>query len=43
MTTPYFMKKEIMAQTCQLGDFDDQLYKVSGNNNEEYYLIATSE
>ena len=32
-----------MAETCQLSDFDDQLYKVNGNNNEEYYLIATSE
>ena len=24
---PYFMKKEIMAETAQLSDFDDQLYK----------------
>lgn len=33
-----------MAETCQLSDFDDQLYKVSGNTEEEdYYLIATSE
>ena len=24
---PYFMKKEVMAETAQLSDFDDQLYK----------------
>eukprot|EP00827_Trimyema_finlayi_P007131 TRINITY_DN963_c0_g1_i5.p1 TRINITY_DN963_c0_g1~~TRINITY_DN963_c0_g1_i5.p1 ORF type:complete len:295 (+),score=114.02 TRINITY_DN963_c0_g1_i5:129-1013(+) len=41
--TPFFMKKEIMGATCQLSDFDESLYKVSGNENEEYYLIATSE
>jgi seryl-tRNA synthetase len=23
------MKKEIMAETCQLADFDEQLYKVT--------------
>lgn len=34
-----------MAETCQLSDFDDQLYKVQGGKDEEddYYLIATSE
>lgn len=34
-----------MAETCQLSDFDDQLYKVSGGNKDaedDYYLIATS-
>jgi seryl-tRNA synthetase len=25
---PFFMTKEIMSETCQLSDFDDQLYKV---------------
>lgn len=41
---PFFLRKEIMAETCQLSDFDDQLYKVSGNTAEEdFYLIATSE
>lgn len=41
---PFFLKKEIMAETCQLSDFDDQLYKVSGNTeDEDFYLIATSE
>lgn len=34
-----------MAQTCQLDDFDEQLYKVTAGNKEEdqYYMIATSE
>jgi seryl-tRNA synthetase len=35
-----------MAETCQLSDFDDQLYKVttgSKNPDDEFYLIATSE
>lgn len=41
---PFFMKKSIMAETAQLSDFDDQLYKVTGNkNDEDMYLIATSE
>ena len=39
---PYFMKKDIMAETAQLSDFDDQLYKVEGDT-DPYYLIATSE
>jgi seryl-tRNA synthetase len=52
---PFFMKKSIMAETAELGDFDDQLYKVSEYTDKrkaelgltkdegEYYLIATSE
>ncbi|EER16972.1 seryl-tRNA synthetase, cytoplasmic, putative, partial [Perkinsus marinus ATCC 50983] len=39
---PFFMKKDIMAETAELGDFDEQLYKVRENDGE-YYLIATSE
>ena len=27
LSTPLFMKKDIMAKTAQLSDFDDQLYK----------------
>jgi len=27
--TPFFMKKEVMAKTAQLSDFDEELYKVS--------------
>lgn len=37
--TPVFMKKEVMALTSQLSDFDEQLYKVE----DDLYLIATSE
>lgn len=38
---PYFMEKEQMAKCAQLDDFDEQLYKVTGDG--EKYLIATSE
>jgi len=42
--TPYFMKKSIMAETCQLADFEESLYKVeAGKADEDYVLIATSE
>jgi seryl-tRNA synthetase len=40
---PFMMKKEIMAETAQLSDFDEALYKVTGNDGDEKYLIATSE
>ncbi|ELA42817.1 serine-tRNA ligase, partial [Vittaforma corneae ATCC 50505] len=36
---PVMMRKDVMALTSQLSDFDDQLYKVE----EDLYLIATSE
>merc|ERR1712166_1300324 len=36
------MNKSMMAKVAQLGDFDEQLYKVSGGG-EDQYLIATSE
>ena len=39
---PYFMKREVMAETAQLSDFDEQLYKIEGDP-EPYYLIATAE
>lgn len=39
---PYFMKRDVMAVTAQLSDFDDQLYKVEGDP-DPYYLIATAE
>ena len=47
--TPFFMKQNIMAETCQLGDFDEQLYKVTtgeqaeDTEDKDFYLIATSE
>lgn len=40
--TPYLMKKEMMARTAQLSQFDEELYKVVGDG-EDKYLIATSE
>jgi len=42
--TPFFMGRKPMSETCQLSDFDDQLYKVTGNaKDEDFFLIATSE
>ena len=41
---PFFMRKTVMSETAQLEQFDEELYKVTGNlNEEEMYLIATSE
>lgn len=48
---PFFMKANIMHETCQLSDFEENLYKVEGAgaeddkdaDNKGYYLIATSE
>lgn len=38
---PYFMNKDIMEETAELAQFDEELYKVIGD--DEKYLIATSE
>lgn len=40
--TPYFMRREAMAKTAQLSQYDEELYKVTGEG-EDKYLIATSE
>jgi seryl-tRNA synthetase len=41
---PYFLKQGIMEATCQLSDFEENLYKVQGQNKDEaLYMIATSE
>lgn len=41
---PYFMKSEIMHETCQLDDFEENLYQVEGTDDKQpLYLIATSE
>jgi seryl-tRNA synthetase len=39
------MKQSVMAETAQLSDFDEQLYKVPSDSkdDEDGYLIATSE
>ncbi|RUS23144.1 seryl-tRNA synthetase [Endogone sp. FLAS-F59071] len=42
LQTPFFMRKEVMAKTAQLSQFDEELYKVTGEG-EDKYLIATSE
>ncbi|KIJ34246.1 hypothetical protein M422DRAFT_75866 [Sphaerobolus stellatus SS14] len=39
---PFMMNKEVMAKTAQLDQFDEELYKVTGSE-EDKYLIATSE
>jgi seryl-tRNA synthetase len=40
---PFFMNKDQMAKTAQLEQFDEELYKVIGSDDDEKYLIATSE
>ncbi len=41
---PFFMKESVMKETCQLADFKESLYQVTGANEDEpNYLIATSE
>ncbi|CAM9322056.1 unnamed protein product [Pylaiella littoralis] len=40
---PFFMSKDVMAGVAQLEQFDEELYKVSGDGIDEKYLIATSE
>ncbi|KAL0922068.1 hypothetical protein M5K25_006030 [Dendrobium thyrsiflorum] len=42
LQTPFFMRKDIMAKCAQLAQFDEELYKVTGEG-EDKYLIATSE
>jgi seryl-tRNA synthetase len=38
------MKRDVMAETAQLEEFDEALYKVTGEEGQDpYYLIATSE
>ncbi|KAK9898092.1 serine-tRNA ligase [Cystobasidium minutum MCA 4210] len=43
--TPFMMKRNMMAKTAQLSEFDEALYKLdgSGDDDDEKYLIATSE
>ncbi|KAH6563282.1 hypothetical protein BASA50_002368 [Batrachochytrium salamandrivorans] len=41
--TPFFMKREVMAKTAQLEEFDEALYSVEGEAGDAKYLIATSE
>jgi len=45
--TPFWMRKQVMAQVAQLSQFDDELYKIisskGAEDTEDKYLIATSE
>ncbi len=40
LQTPFFVKSEVAAETSELGEFQETLYKVE---NEDLYLIATAE
>lgn len=46
---PVLIKESIMEETCEIGDFEENLYKVestkdeTGKMGEPWYLIATSE
>ncbi|KAJ3682585.1 hypothetical protein LUZ60_015158 [Juncus effusus] len=42
MHTPFFMRKDMMAKCAQLAQFDEELYKVTGEGDDKY-LIATAE
>lgn len=39
---PFFLNKSVMSNVAELADFDESLYKVSGDGDDKY-LIATSE
>jgi len=43
LQTPFFMNKSVMAETAQLSQFDEELYKVVTGDGNDKYLIATSE
>ncbi|KAJ9103097.1 hypothetical protein QFC21_002519 [Naganishia friedmannii] len=40
--TPFMMRKDMMAKTAQLDQFDEELYNIGGDGDDKY-LIATSE
>ncbi|KAK2961300.1 putative Serine--tRNA ligase [Blattamonas nauphoetae] len=42
LQTPFFMNQSIMGECAQLEDYDETLYKMTGDG-EDKYLIATSE
>ena len=39
MQTPFFMGKSAMAAVAQLAQFDDELYKVSGEGEDKYLSL----
>merc|ERR1712063_180796 len=42
LQVPFMMRQDIMAETAELAQFDEELYKVTGDGDDKY-LIATSE
>ncbi|XP_048230928.1 serine--tRNA ligase isoform X2 [Ricinus communis] len=42
LQTPFFMRKDVMAKCAQLAQFDEELYKVTGEGDDKY-LIGTAE
>ena len=42
LQTPFFMEKEAMAACAQLSQFDEELYKVSGEGGEKYAAPSSS-
>ncbi|MBA0734546.1 hypothetical protein Gogos_018447 [Gossypium gossypioides] len=42
LQTPFFLRKDVMAKCAQLAQFDEELYKVTGEGDDKY-LIATAE
>jgi seryl-tRNA synthetase len=40
LQTPFFMEKEAMAACAQLSQFDEELYKVSGEGGEKYAALV---
>lgn len=40
LQTPFFVKSDVAAETSELGEFEETLYKIS---DEDLYLIATAE
>lgn len=43
LQTPFMMRRELMGKAAQLEEFDESLYKISVTDEEDKYLIATSE
>lgn len=43
LQTPFMMNHDLMEKTAQLSDFTESLYKITNNENDTKYLIATSE
>lgn len=40
--TPFFMKQDIMAECAQLSQFDDELYKVTGEDKPNHTRALAS-